>query len=212
MVFCDDVYNLLYYDTDTSPKRLVAYDVTSDDDYDGGRVVSNGTFSKILSPGIRVGWIEAGPRIRDQLKNSGVLSSGGSLNNVMSGFISSILELGLQQEHVEHLRQLYRSRICSVKAVFDQNLPKSFECKFPGGGYFLWVTGPQDFDAKTFSQFCKDKHKVFVLPGSTCCPCDPSAPVASCSNAFRVSIAYYEEANLVIGAERLCQALGKFAE
>jgi DNA-binding transcriptional MocR family regulator len=56
---------LLYYEHDASPKRLLAYDNPSDDHYDGGRVASNGTFSKILAPGIRVGWIESGPRIRD---------------------------------------------------------------------------------------------------------------------------------------------------
>jgi hypothetical protein len=39
-----------------------------------------------------------------------VLSSGGSVNNVMSGFISSALELGLEESHVRHLRQLYRHK------------------------------------------------------------------------------------------------------
>ena len=111
LIFCDDVYNLLYYEADTSPKRLLAYDDRSDQNYDGGRVVSNGTFSKILAPGSRVGWMEAGPRVRDQVHDCGVLSSGGSLNNVMSGFISSAIQIGGQAEHVKHLRQLYRARV-----------------------------------------------------------------------------------------------------
>jgi DNA-binding transcriptional MocR family regulator len=211
LVFCDDVYNLLYFEN-TSPKRLFAYDNPSDQDYDGGRVVSNGTFSKILSPGIRVGWIEAGPRIRDQLKSSGVLSSGGSLNNVMSGFISSALQLGLQGEHVQYLRELYRQRMLSVKSVFEKYLPKKFDCKVPGGGYFLWITGPPDFDAKAFSLFCKEQFKVSVLPGVTCCPCDSTNPAVSCSNAFRLSIAFYEETDLIVGAKRLCSAAKIFGE
>jgi DNA-binding transcriptional MocR family regulator len=102
---------MLYYETDSSPKRLLAYDDRSDHNYDGGRVVSNGTFSKILAPGIRVGWIEAGNRIRNQIHDCGVLASGGSINNVMSGYISSALEIGAETDHVKYLRQLYRDRV-----------------------------------------------------------------------------------------------------
>jgi len=76
---------MLYYDGEKPPKRLLAYDEKSDENYDGGRVISNGTFSKILGPGIRIGWIESGPRVIKLLDSSGVLASGGSVNNVMSG-------------------------------------------------------------------------------------------------------------------------------
>jgi DNA-binding transcriptional MocR family regulator len=62
LVVCDDVYNLLYFtppDRDgKSPKRLFAYDDKHDPKYKGN-VVSNGTFSKLLAPGMRIGWIEA---------------------------------------------------------------------------------------------------------------------------------------------------------
>lgn len=56
LVVCDDVYNLLPYDSDTPPKRLFAY---------GGNVISNGSFSKLISPGIRIGWMECPPKCVD---------------------------------------------------------------------------------------------------------------------------------------------------
>lgn len=57
IISCDDVYNLLDYAGDKSPQRLFALDNPIDEAYKG-TVISNGSFSKILSPGVRVGWIE----------------------------------------------------------------------------------------------------------------------------------------------------------
>lgn len=69
-----------------------------------GNVISNGSFSKILGPGFRVGWMELAPHLRDEVKNSGGINSAGSLNNVASGIVASAIELGLQQTHLDYLR------------------------------------------------------------------------------------------------------------
>lgn len=66
LITCDDVYNLLSYQSDISPKRLYAYD---DDPNTLGTVISNGSFSKIMSPGIRVGWMECPPRCVEAFHN-----------------------------------------------------------------------------------------------------------------------------------------------
>lgn len=70
MVACDDVYNLLYYGHGFPPHRLFFYDDPTDPEYKGGNVVSNGTFSKILSPAIRFGWMECSPRIANIFRSS----------------------------------------------------------------------------------------------------------------------------------------------
>lgn len=70
LIVCDDVYNMLYYDDEKAPKRLFEYDCDTDDDFKGN-VISNGTFSKILSPGVRVGWMECAPRLTNVFKNNG---------------------------------------------------------------------------------------------------------------------------------------------
>lgn len=61
LIACDDVYNFLSYYEETTPKRLFSYDNIEDSNYKGN-VISNGTFSKILSPGIRMGWMECPSR------------------------------------------------------------------------------------------------------------------------------------------------------
>lgn len=70
LIACDDVYNVLNYKDPSNPaKRLYSYDTIEDSDYKG-HVISNGSFSKIISPGIRMGWIEAPPRCKKALINS----------------------------------------------------------------------------------------------------------------------------------------------
>lgn len=63
LIICDDVYDILTF-LGEIPKRVVAYDLESE-----GKnvVISNGTFSKLLAPGARVGWIEAGETIIKQV-------------------------------------------------------------------------------------------------------------------------------------------------
>lgn len=64
LIICDDVYDILTFEGDI-PQRVVAYDLLQED----GKhvVISNGSFSKILAPGARAGWIEAGDTIIEQL-------------------------------------------------------------------------------------------------------------------------------------------------
>ncbi|KAF7722551.1 hypothetical protein EC973_002975 [Apophysomyces ossiformis] len=78
LVICDDVYDLLTYGSLPPPKRVVAYDVETK-----GKpvVISNGSFSKLLAPGIRVGWIEAQEAIIDRFTSSGSDISGGQSAN-----------------------------------------------------------------------------------------------------------------------------------
>lgn len=69
LVICDDVYDILTFDQDPLPKRLVAYDLDDLREKTCGKpsVISNGSFSKILAPGSRAGWIEAHPDLVDKL-------------------------------------------------------------------------------------------------------------------------------------------------
>ncbi|ORX53687.1 PLP-dependent transferase [Hesseltinella vesiculosa] len=61
LVISDDVYDILTYEPEHMPRRLVAFDLDTNDDHPV--VISNGTFSKILAPGIRCGWYECHPRL-----------------------------------------------------------------------------------------------------------------------------------------------------
>lgn len=107
LIACDDVYNLLTYDSECPPKRLFAYDNETNS---LGNVISNGSFSKIMSPGIRVGWMECPTRCVEVLHASGVLRSGGAVNNYSAGIIESLIDLGLAQRQLKIYQAVYKAR------------------------------------------------------------------------------------------------------
>ena len=69
-----------------------------------GNVVSNCTFSKIFSPGMRLGWIEASYKVLYLLHTSGVATSGGGFNHLMSMIMNSVISLGYLDKIVEENR------------------------------------------------------------------------------------------------------------
>ena len=79
----------------------------SDPDYKGN-VVSNGSFSKIFSPGCRLGWMEAPARVRELLLDAGYLDSGGGWNHTMSGIMARVISSGALKETIELAKPLYK--------------------------------------------------------------------------------------------------------
>lgn len=112
LIVCDDVYNLLAYGSEHPPKRLFAYDNETNS---LGNVISNGSFAKIMSPGVRVGWMECPSRCVELFHGSGVLRSGGAPNNYTAGVIESLIDLGLAQEQLSIYRADYKVRFHIVK-------------------------------------------------------------------------------------------------
>jgi len=191
LVVCDDVYNLLSY----SPfpfSRLRALQHEHEN-----CVISNGTFSKILAPGVRLGWIEAPPAIVSRLAASGFLQSGGSMNNLTSGIATSLLSLGLLDVQLDYCKQVYGARMSTALRELE-GLPEGWHVESPGGGYFLWITAPQDLSA-----FCDqlEKNGVRVLPGSRASSsCPPSSNLcASC----RLSIAFFTKEKIALACKTI---------
>lgn len=203
MIACDDVYNLLPFETDTPPKRLFAYDSFDDDDFKGN-VISNGTFSKLLAPGIRIGWMECAPRIVDAFHNSGVLKSGGAINNYTSGIVCSLIELGLAEKQLEKCRQAYKSQCEALCESLDLFLPSS--CKYikPKGGYFIWIKLPENCDGDALSDHCLKKYKVFAIRGTR------FSIENKYRNFIRLSFAFHPPELLREAGKQLCEGINDY--
>ncbi|XP_015119614.1 uncharacterized protein LOC107042891 isoform X2 [Diachasma alloeum] len=200
-VACDDVYNLLHYKEGPPPRRLLAHDSPEDSDYKGGNVISNGSFSKILSPAIRLGWIEGPPRVIKILRTSGVLQSGGALNHYVSGVITSLLELKYADEHVDLLQRTYAERLAAVCDTFDRYLPRCCSYDKPEGGYFVWITLPPECDASEFMKWCSEKYKVTAIPGSR------FSNTGEAKNFLRLSFSFHPVETLRDAAQKLCEGM-----
>ncbi|XP_014215330.1 uncharacterized protein LOC106644386 [Copidosoma floridanum] len=203
-VVCDDVYNLLNYDTGYPPHRLFNYDDSEDPGYTGGNIISNGSFSKILSPAIRVGWLECGPKVANILKESGVMKSGGAVNHYVSGLIASLLHLKLEDEYLDNLKEIYKERRDALCDALDKNLPPNCSYRYPEGGYFVWIKLQEDIDALPFVKWCQEEYKVTAIPGAR------FSNHGKSKNYIRLSIAFHSADTIRKAVTTMCKALTEY--
>ncbi|XP_060589279.1 uncharacterized protein LOC132744549, partial [Ruditapes philippinarum] len=172
----------------------------SDEDFQGN-VLSNCTFSKILAPGLRLGWIEAPPRIMKYIETSKVAWSGGSFNHYTSKVVATALKKGFLTSHVQLLRKDYTERMQVACEVLSQKLPESVKYIKPEGGFFIWLELPAHVDAMELLQLAVDKYKInFIFGAST-------SPTGSCKNCARLSISFCNKSQIQDGVTKFCDAL-----
>ena len=143
-----------------------------------------------------MGWIQAKPTLFDRLKQSGLLLSGGGLNPFTSGVVQSVLELGLQHNHLERLRRVYGERSAKLSAALREHLPTGADFSEPQGGFFIWMRLPEAFDAKSFCGKARQQNLDF----------QPGIHFSSrqgLRNYLRLSFSYYDAEDLCGGIKRL---------
>lgn len=190
-IVADEVYHLLNY-TAVPPPPLSHYS-------DGDNIISLGSFSKILAPGLRLGWIETSPALVERLSNTGLLQSSGGLNPFTSAIMRIVLERGWQQQHLEQLRATYRERAAALAAALRRQLPAA-AFNDPEGGYFIWLTLPQEIDASELLLLART-HKVGFRPGIH------FSSLERARNSLRLCFAFYDSPTLEEGVTRLAAAL-----
>ncbi len=152
----DDPYSELAYDSDT-PVALRAMP-------GGESVIHIGTFSKVLSPGIRVGYVVAPAPVLDRLV---LLKQGRDLHTdalAQSMVAEYCCGFGLDR-HIERLRPAYRARRDAMVEALREEMPAGVTWTQPAGGMFLWVTLPERFSVKELLLAAVDAGVSFV-PGT----------------------------------------------
>ena len=137
LVIEDNPYGLLYFDKQP-PKALRSID-------DEG-VVYLGSFSKILSPGLRVGYVLAPPAIREKLvlANESAILSPATFAQML---ISEYLSITDWQGQIQTYRDLYKTKRDAALEALQQYLPRVKTTR-PEGGFFLWLTLPEGVNSK----------------------------------------------------------------
>lgn len=192
LIVADEVYHLLSYAAPPPPPLATA---TA-----SGQVLALGSFSKILAPGLRLGWVQASPSHLQRLAGAGLLASGGGLNPFTSALVALLLEQGQQEQHLEQLRQVYRRRIVALDTALQQQLGEQVRYTVPEGGYFFWVQLPDSLDSETLLAQAA-RCQVGFRPGSR------FSSRKAFGNFIRLSFAFYEPEPLQEGIHRLQTAL-----
>jgi 2-aminoadipate transaminase len=155
LVLEDNPYGLLRYESDPLPTLL---------SLDGGNfVVYASTFSKILSPGMRLGWTVA-PRPVLEKMNVGKQASDLCSSSLSQYFVAAYFESGPWQEYVRSLIEIYRRRRDVMLDALAEHYPREAHWTHPQGGLFIWATLPDYIDTTDLLARALEQRVAFV-PG-----------------------------------------------
>jgi 2-aminoadipate transaminase len=126
-------------------------------------VIYTGTFSKVLMPGLRVGWVIAAPAVIEKLiqaKQAADLHT-----NTLSQYLAlELVRTGFLREHLPLLRRHYGARCDLMLAALEKHFPQGVRWTRPDGGMFLMVTLPRQLDAAALLPQAMERQVAFV-PG-----------------------------------------------
>lgn len=190
----DNPYGELRYSGDVLPHL---FELTARNDVTGrlsGPVIYSGTFSKVLAPGMRVGWIVADEAVIDKvvmLKQAADLHTS-TLNQYI---VLALLREGVVEQQLPKLRSAYRERRDLMLAAIEQHFPTGVTWTRPDGGLFLMVTLPARLDATTVLKDALAEHVAFV-PGE-------EFHLQGGRNTFRLNFSNARPERIALGIERL---------
>jgi len=150
----DDVYGDLSFDGER-PKTAKSFDRE-------GLVLLCNSFSKVLAPGFRVGWIQAGrfqPQV-EKLKFITTIASPSLPQRAVAGFIQS----GGYDRYLRKLRAAFADQVQRVSQAIGRYFPAGTKVSRPAGGYVLWIELPDKTDAAKLYRNALAQN-ISILPG-----------------------------------------------
>ncbi len=161
----DDPYGQLRYEGEHKTPLFVLdrANLQRDKSYTLGNVIYLSTFSKLLAPGMRLGWIVAPPDVIArlvQLKQSTDLHTSTFVQMVTY----EVARDGFLDEHVKLIRTVYSERKDAMLRALTDYFPEEVTWTHPHGGLFLWVTLPAAINARKLLDEAL-RHDVAFVPG-----------------------------------------------
>ena len=130
-------------------------------DADGSAVIQLGTFSKLLAPGLRVGWAAGAP---DLLARMAQLKTDAGSCPLTQRVILEFCRAGRLDAHTTRVQETYRAHRDRMVRAFERDLPEvAFQT--PNGGYYLWLSLPAGVDGDALARRAADAG-VIVIAGS----------------------------------------------
>lgn len=164
-----------------------------------GRVVFMGTFSKVFSPGIRIGWFCASPEVLDKLNK---IKQGADLQSSTTTQmeLAQYLDDNDLEEHIKKIIDVYGKRKDIMVKTMEETFPEGVTWTNPEGGLFLWVELPEYMNARDLALKAIDK-KVAYVPGGAFFAKNAR------ENCFRLNYSCMQEDQIVEGVKRLAEVI-----
>lgn len=193
LIMADEAYQFLPY-TQSPPNSFAIYT----DEVE--QIISVNSFSKILAPGLRLGWIQANNFVIKRLACSGVLESGGGMNPYTSALVRGLIASGELEKNITKLQREYDNRLQAMDGALRQHLPQA-EYTLPQGGFFFWVhlPGVNAAELRSIAQDSKVDFRQGELFSSQ----------HGLQDFFRLSFCFYDNEKIKEGIMRLSGCIGK---
>ncbi|MCL5019361.1 MAG: PLP-dependent aminotransferase family protein [Patescibacteria group bacterium] len=170
----------------------------------GDRVIYAGSFSKVISPGIRLGWAAAPPEMIERFDMAKQMMDV-CPNPLIQAVAGELIRQGYLDEHIELLRGIYHSRCQAMLTALEKYMPDSVSWTKPKGGFYIWVTLPEGMSALTLFDTAVQNNVAYIIG---------SAFFADNSgkNTMRISFCHETEEIIEEGIQRLGKAVTEALE
>ena len=195
----DNAYEQLRY-SGVAVRPLLSLDAERMGGIDNSRIIYTSTFSKIVAPSLRLGWVAASTAVIRKLeliKQAADLAPA-TLNQMV---LLDVLDEVFSPAHVEKVCATYRGRRDAMLAALQKHMPAGVTWSKPEGGLFIWVTLPAHMDAPALVKRALMDFKVGSISGKSCYGTPPEM------NTLRLSFSMVPEARIDEGIRRLGEAI-----
>ena len=175
--------------------RYVGEDVPSLKSLGGDLVIELGTCSKIVSPGLRIGWVAASTGVMTMFER---MKQGADLhtNTFAQYVLYEYIKEGNLDRHIQEIKAAYSERRDVMIEALKEHFPESVKWIEPEGGLFLWVELPQEVSATALLDEAV-KQKVAYVPGK------PFYPYEDKDNTLRLNFSNANPELIQEGIKRL---------
>ncbi len=194
----DSAYEKLRYEGEPV-QSLLALDAERSGGIDKGSVIYTSTFSKLIVPSLRVGWVVGPTEVIHRLilmKQAADLHTSTFNQMLMLDLARRILE-----DRIGVVNDLYRRRRDATLAALDAHMPPGVTWTRPQGGMYLWVTLPPAIDGQEFARRALAEERVAVVAGRNFYPANPQL------NTIRLAFPQTHEDRAGEGIARLAELL-----
>lgn len=157
IVLEDNPYGQLRFEGEQLP---TLYSLDEDDN-----VIYTSTFSKIISPGIRLGWVVAPTPILQKI-NLGKQAADLCPSTFAQKVVNEYFKEARWQDYVERTTRIYRARRDAMLAALEEYFPEEASWTHPHGGFFIWATLPEYLDTTDLLALAIEQQKVAFVPGA----------------------------------------------
>lgn len=178
LIIEDGAYRELRF-AGTDEPMLLALDIARTGSIEHARTIFCGTFSKTLSPALRLGWICAPTPVVEKIV---LLKQGADLHaSTINQMVAERIVSEGYDQHLGRLRAAYRERNSAIQDALARHMPMGVTWTKPQGGMFVWVTLPEGLDGARLLEAALAEARVAFVPGA------PFFAVGPQANTLRLS-------------------------